>query len=64
MTSPSKCPVEIFTAELSNRRGYVAHVRLSGSAKKIHETDPFHTPTAAALEAVEWCRMNGREVIE
>jgi hypothetical protein len=64
MNSQTRAPVEVFTVELGNQRGYVAHVRLSGSGKKLHETDPFHTPTAAALEAVEWCRMNGREVIE
>jgi hypothetical protein len=64
MNSTSKCPVEIFTVELSNQRGYVAHVRLAGSGKKIHETDPFRGPIAARQEGIEWAEMNGREVIE
>jgi hypothetical protein len=64
MNSQTRAPVEVFTVELGNQRGYVAHVRLSGSGKKIHETDPFHGPVAARQEGIAWAQMNGREVIE
>ncbi len=64
MNSQTRAPVEVFTVELGNQRGYVAHVRLAGSGKKIHETDPFHGPVAARQEGIEWAQMNGREVIE
>jgi hypothetical protein len=64
MNSPRKCPVEVFTVDLGNQPGYVAHVRLAGSGKKIHETDPFHGRAAARQEGIEWARIDGREVIE
>jgi hypothetical protein len=62
MNSPNKCPVEVFTVELGNQRGYVAHVRLSGSGKKIHETDPSHSPVSARLDGYEWAQREGRSV--
>ena len=63
MNSTSKATVEVFTVELSNQRGYVAHVRLSGSGKKIHTTDPYHSPVTARLDAHEWAQREGRRVV-
>jgi hypothetical protein len=59
---PKRAPVEVFAVEQSGYGGWIAHVRLIGSGKKLHQTDPYHTPTAAVLDGIAWAEAEGRTV--